>query len=239
VTHYYPEQAASRVLRVSLAAATLSLSSAFAPPALADDGVGVYFGANVGYTLSTYRRADLDSAVVDAFSGAGYTAALSGSSLHNEHSPWSVNAGYQVTRYFGLEASYIELGTLKYAASGTATSIFASASTTVDLAIRSRGPALALVGVLPMTNDWDLEARLGAYEGKTLTESVVTVQPNTTSGFDSKTSTSLLVGVRAAYVIAAHWVLHLDYTHLNQLGERDFDKSFNVDLLTAGVTYAF
>jgi opacity protein-like surface antigen len=225
------------VPRAAVAAATLSLLLSV-HPALADDG-GLYVGANLGYTVSTYHHADLDRALVDLFNGAGYTAALSGSSVHNEHAPWSVKVGYQVSPYFGLEASYIELGTLKYATSGIATSAFGSAQLAVNLNIKSSGPAVALVGALPMTNHWDFEARLGAYEGKTKTESTVTIDTSTSSAIDTRTSTSLMAGIGAAYVADPRWILRLDYTRLNQLGEKALSKSFNVDLLTAGVSYAF
>jgi hypothetical protein len=238
VIHYDPTRAASRLPRSLIAPATLLLLTAFAQPAFAGDG-GVYVGAELGHTLSTYHRADLDSALVDLFSGAGYSAALSGSSVRNEHNPWSANVGYQISSYFALEASYIHLGTLKYATSGTATSVLGNSPVAVDLNIKSRGPALALVGVLPMTDSWDLEARLGAYEGKTTTLSEVTIGTSSNPGVDTKTSTSLMAGIGTGYVIAAHWVVRLDYTHLNQLGEKSLGKSFNVDLLTAGVTYAF
>jgi OmpA-OmpF porin, OOP family len=237
VTHHLP-LAAWRALPAPMAAAAMLFSTLLTQPAVADDG-GLYVGASLGYTLSTYHRSDLNNALIGTFAGAGYTLVLDTSSVHDEQRPWSLDIGYRFSRYLALEASYLELGTLKYAGGGTETSYFGRAPITVDLNIKSRGPALALVGVLPMTNDWNLEARLGAYEGKTLTQYVTTVDTTPTSGHDSKSSASLLADIGASYILNAHWVLRLDYIHLNQLGEKILSKSFNVDLLTAGVTYAF
>jgi opacity protein-like surface antigen len=219
-----------------LTGVALSLLCLVTQPAVAGGG-GFYVGASAGYTLSSYRRADLDNAVVENLAGGGYTVTLTDSSDRYGQPPWSVDVGYQISSYFGLEASYLELGTLKYASSGTATS--PSGPAAVNLNIRSRGPALALVGTLPLTNDWGIRARLGVYEGKDTTNFSVSVSGNSNSGSDSRTSATLLAGLGVSYVLASHCVLHLDYTHLNQLGEKVLTKSFNADLLTAGVAYAF
>lgn len=224
--------------RIAAALMSLCFVAFVAQPALADGG-GLYLGASAGYTLSSYRRADLDDAVIESLAGSGYTFAPSSSSVRKGQPPWSVDLGYQFSSYFGLEASYLELGTLKYASAGTATSIVGNGPAEVNVKIESRGPALALVGVLPLTNDWSFETRLGVYEGKTFTEFADTIIGTPNSGADSKTSASLLASLGGSCVLAGHWVLHLDYTHLNRLDEKVLTKSFNVDLLTAGLSYAF
>lgn len=220
------------------AAATLLALSLFARPAVADEA-GLYVGANVGYTLGTYRRSDLNGALIAAVASSGDNLVLCCSQVHDKESPWAVNVGYRFSRYLGIEASYVQLGTVRYASLGTESSFFGSNPLAVDLNIKSRGPGLAFVGVLPMTNDWDLEARLGGYEGKTITQYAITAGGSPSNGSDSKTSASLLAGIGAEYIVAAHWVLHLDYTRLNSLGEKILSKSFSVDLLTAGVNYVF
>ena len=227
-----------RLLPAPLAGLALLSLGLVVQPALADDG-GLYLGASAGYTLSSYRRAELDNAVIGNFAGVGYTLTLSSSSDRYGKSPWTVDVGYQFSSYFGLEASYLDLETLKYASAGSATAFGGGGPTAVDLSIRSRGPALALVGALPLTNFWTLQARLGAYEGKTSTRFATNVNGTPDSGSDSKASATLLASLGTSYVLASHWVLHLDYTHLNKLGEKILTKSFNVDLVTAGIAYAF
>src|SRR5579862_8694847 len=54
---------------------------------------------------------------------------------------------------------------------------------------RSR-PALAALAVLPMSNWWEIDARAGAYEGKTTTAFASAIDANTKSGTLSKSSTS-------------------------------------------------
>jgi opacity protein-like surface antigen len=221
-----------------MAAATLFSLGLLARPAVADEG-GWYFGANGGYTVDTYRRSDLNSALVSTVAAAGDTLVLCCSRVHDKETPWSVDVGYRLSQYLGIEASYIQLGTVRYAAFGKASSFFGSESFDADLNIKSRGPGLALVGVLPMTNDWNLEARLGGYEGKTISQYLTVADGSPHSGSGSETSASLLAGFGTQYIVGAHWVLHLDYTRFNSLGEKLLNNSFNVALLTAGVDYLF
>jgi hypothetical protein len=219
----------------ALAAAALLVMGLAARPAAADDG-GIYVGADAGYTLSTYRREEINDAVVASYAAGGDTLHLTSSYVRDRQTPAAFDVGYRFAGNFGIEASYLTLGTVEYAGRGKVSSFYGSGLAQVALSFKSRGPALALTGSLPMTNYWSLTARLGAYEGKTLTDYASSTG---SSGTDSKTSASLLAGVGTQYVLGAHWLLRLDYTHLNQLGEEVLNKSFNVDLLTAGVNYVF
>jgi hypothetical protein len=78
-----------------------------------------------------------------------------------------VSFGYMLTRNFGIELSFLDLGPFRYSGFGNTTSAAdgTPAEVHLDLDVRSHGPALAAVGVLPMTNFWDLEARVGAMQG--------------------------------------------------------------------------
>jgi opacity protein-like surface antigen len=221
--------------------AVLALSTWLLSPAAALADGGLYLGASGGYTLDSYHRADLNDALVENFAASDYTLVLHGASLHEQGTPWALEVGYRFSSYFGLEASYLELSSLRYQGAGTATPQFGGSGgkVAVNLDIKSRGPTLAFVGMLPLTNQWNLEARLGAYEGKTLTDYAASVIGASSSGVESQTSASVLASVGTQYVIAPHWVVRLDYTRLNSLGEKLLDKSFNVDLVTAGVFYAF
>jgi opacity protein-like surface antigen len=205
---------------------------------LADD-TGFYLGANVGRLLSTYHRTDLDKAVIADFGGTDSGLVLGTSSLEKNHVMWKADVGYMTSRNFGIEASYLNVGSLAYSASGTQSLEDTTAAVSVNLDIKSRGPALAALGVLPMTNWWEIDARAGVYEGKTTTTFASAVDVNTKSGRLSKTSTSLLAGVGTAFTVSSHCNLRIDYLRLGSLKEAALGRSFNVDLVTAGVVFMF
>jgi OOP family OmpA-OmpF porin len=223
-----------------LAAATATTVCLCSPPAMADD-TGFYAGANVGRVLSTYRRADIDNGVITAFGGTANGFVPSSSSLRKEHVMWTADIGYMASRNFGIEASYLHLGSLAYSSTGTEPSSdgTGTSATSVNFHIKSRGPALAFLGVLPMSNFWEIDARVGAYEGKTTTDFASAIGANTKSGSLSKTSTSLLAGAGTALVVSSHCTLRVDYIRLEHLKEEALHRAFNVDLVTAGVVFVF
>ena len=135
--------------RTALAIMSLGI---LAGPAIADE-TGFYVGANALSLLSTYRRADLDSAFTSALSEGDSSFKMGPSSVERAHYSWQVNFGYMLTRNFGVELSFLDLGPFRYSGFGSTTATHGSPSEVhLDLDVRSHGPALAAVGVLPMTN---------------------------------------------------------------------------------------
>jgi len=206
------------------AAASIGLSI----PVSASDS-GLYVGASAVRTFDTLGRGALDSAVSAAVATAsGSTLAIASSSTRLDDATWSANIGYR-SSFFGVEASYLDLGHLKYALTGTETSPLGSSSLTT----------LALVGFLPLLDALEASVRAGAYAGKTTTDYSNLIDMTVHSGSASKTSTSLLLGAGLAYAVTGHLAVRLDYIHLDGLHEAFLGQSFNVDLATVGVTLAF
>ncbi len=230
-----------RTIRASfllIAITTIGSVCLFSESAAADES-GFYVGANIGRLLSTYRRTDLDNALTTAFDGTNSSFLLGPTSVRKSHAIWSADIGYMTSRYLGFEASYLELGTLNYSGFGTLSGAAGTQSVTVNANFESRGPALAVLGVLPMTDSWDISARIGAYRGKTHSDFITTVDASTKSGSFSKTSTSLLAGVGTSYIVSSHCTVRLDYIRIEHIGENLFDRTFNVDLVTAGLSFVF
>jgi len=224
-------------VRKTAAFAIVSLGIAAGLPAVADE-TGFYAGANALGLLSTYHRADLDSAMTAAFSGADSPLTRGPSSVERTRYSWSVDVGYRVTRNLGVELSYMDLGSLSYSGFGTRPVGSISAEEVhLKLDFRSHGPALAVVGVLPMTNFWDMTARVGAFQARTNTNFRTTAGDGENSGSFSESSTSLLASVGAAFTVTTHCVLRLDYLRIQKIKEKGLDQPFNVDGVTAGLAY--
>jgi opacity protein-like surface antigen len=214
-----------------------------ATPALAEDG-GVYVGATGGLTAGTYGEHSLDDAVVASASSAGYGLKLGTTSLRAASPVGAVVVGYMPSASFGLEASYLYLNTQRYRTEGkeTGETVFGtpfSNPLALALNLTSRGPALALVGVLPLTNSWQLDGRVGAYEGSMRSHYWSAVGTYKNSGSESETSTSLMANAGTSYSFAGHWMLRLEYVYLNHLSEKLLGQSYNTGLAMAGVTYWF
>jgi opacity protein-like surface antigen len=223
--------------RTALALMSLGI---LAGPAMADE-TGFYVGANALSLLSTYRRADIDDAFTAALGAADSSFTRGPSSVERAHYSWQVNFGYMLTRNFGVELSFLDLGPFRYSGFGTTTSAADGSPSEVhlDLDVRSHGPALSAVGVLPMTNFWDLEARVGAMQVKTKSSFSTLTGDGTNSGKFSDNSTVVMASVGTAFTVTAHIVLRLDYLRIQHIKEKALDRTFNVDGATAGVAYVF
>lgn len=221
-----------------LAAACVILSPAYTDTAAADES-GFYLGANAVRTLSTFDRHGLDDALSGGVQSEGGSLDLSDSSTRRSAVTWSASVGYQASSFFAVEASYIDLGPLTYEATGTETALLGASALSADLKISSQGPALALVGILPVTDALEISGRVGAYEGRTTTDYSTVVAGTPYTGTLAKTSTSLLLGAGAQYAISGHWALRVDYVYINRAEEKFLDHPFNVDLATAGIVFAF
>jgi len=90
-----------------------------------------------------------------------------------------------------------------------------------------------------MSNIWEIDARVGAYEAKTRSTYYSAVDIRSAAGRESKTSTSLLAGVGTSVTLTEHCIARLDYIRLQHIDEQAFEHSFNVDLLSAGLAFVF
>jgi len=223
--------------RAALAMMSLGVLAA---PALADE-TGFYVGANALSLLSTYRRSDIDSAFTSALAETDSSFKMGPSSVERARYSWQVNFGYMLTRNFGVEVSFLDLGPFRYSGFGSRTSAVDGTPSEVhlDLDVRSHGPALSAVGVLPMTNVWNLEARVGAMQAKTKSSFSTVTSDGTHSGDFSENSTVILASLGTAFTVTTHIVLRVDYLRIQHIKEKALDRTFNVDGATAGVAYIF
>jgi opacity protein-like surface antigen len=222
-------------------AAAIAIVSICTPvePAMADE-TGFYVGANALNLLGTYRRTDLDSATTAVFGAEKDGYSMGPSSVERNHMMWSADFGYMLSRNVGIEVSYLDLGSLRYSGFGTLTATDGTASEVhLNLDVRTHGPALALVGALPMTNFWEIDARVGAFQAKAKTRYRTTVGEDAQSGNLSQSSTSLLASVGTAFTLTTHLTLRLDYLRIQKIKEKGLERSFNVDGVTAGAAFVF
>lgn len=230
----------SRTISLLAAASVAGWMIFPATQAMADD-TGFYVGANVGRVLSTFRRTDINDALTGGFRATAPDFTLGPSSVQKSHVMWTADVGYMLSRNFGVEASYLYLGSLRYSSFGTETSSSGTGTSAIStrLDIKTHGPALAGVGVLPMSDFWQIDARIGAYEAKTTSTYLTTLDTQSFPGKVSKTSTGLLAGVGTALTVSSHCSVRLDYVRLEHISEQSLNRSFNVDLITVGAAFVF
>jgi hypothetical protein len=205
----------------------------------ADDASGGYFGGNFGRAHNTYDTGFLDGQVAGAATANGETITYTGRSIQRMSDAWWVDAGFLFNSYFGLEADFLHLGEIKYASYGTIDSTGTSRPIATHYEITSHGPALSLLLRLPFTEAFEADLRVGDYDGKATANGVVTVDSTGSPGSVSKSVSSLLIGIGAAYTLASHWSLRGDVLRVNKAGDSGTTGTFSVNLVTLGVSYTF
>jgi hypothetical protein len=207
-------------------------------PSHADDLDGTYLGANFGRARNTYGTGFIDSQLSSDAAAAGDTLALTRKSTNRLADFWSADAGYLFTPYVGVEAAFLHLGEIKYITVGTITNAGSSESLTSTTEVTSHGPALSLLLRLPIAEALDVDLRVGDYFGKTTFDSNLIVGANSRFTARSKSGSSVLADVGAAYTVAAHYSFRADYLRVQNAGDSSTGK-FSVNVLSAGVTYTF
>jgi opacity protein-like surface antigen len=210
-----------------------------APSCQADPLSGFFLGGSFGRSQNEYDLGFVDAAYEGSAVAAGDKLKLTSSSVQRTANAWWANLGYMFTPYFGIDASFLHLGELTHRAAGTLEAPSGTYPAIISATVTSHGPALSLLGRFPLTDSFDVDVRLGDYDGKTdLTEGLYfnsryRVAPTSAS------ASSLLAGMGVAYNFAAHWTVRLDYLRINQAGNDKTVGSYSVNMATAGATFTF
>jgi OmpA-OmpF porin, OOP family len=185
-----------------------------APAALASD-TGFYVGLDLG--VSQYP----DNEEVRAPSGLVLLG--SGSSLDHEDTAWGVRAGYQLNRYFAVEAGYLDTGE----STGTLASNTPGSSARARFTLSSSGPTLAFVGKWPL-GKWEPYLRLGVLFADTDLSFRGIDGTSALAGTVSESTEEMFGGLGIGYRFTERWHAQAEVTF--------FD---DVSTATIGFTYRF
>lgn len=217
---------AKDIHRAAIAAGVLLALGGMASQASAAQGF--YAEADVGTTSVDLKKAELDEWI---------EVPTSASSLDKSDIGYGLAVGYRFSPYFGVEAGYLDLGKSSYK--------LEDEEAALDLDLRSRGPALSLVGTWPINDIWSLEGRAGAYFGKSkLSASITDGVDSLQMSLDSESHTSLLLGAGIVASFGERWSARLGYTWIDTAAkvrdeEIDADWKGSGSRISLGLRYSF
>jgi opacity protein-like surface antigen len=138
--------------------------------------------------------------------------------------------GYQITRYAAAELSYLDLGKLE---ASDPLLLVGGGTTTFYRKLETSGPTASLLGMLPLTDSWDVYVRAGIMFADTkVTNRIGDGSDAATFGSDAP-----LWGGGVRFNWGKHWSARLDYQYVDGLGER-FDAGVaDIELITLGILY--
>lgn len=186
----------------TLAAGCLGLVMVASPSVAAE----WYAGAGVGQTdVPGFSLSDLDD------------GSLTSGSVDGTDTGWTLYGGVRLNKYLGLEADYIDLGTFRIDAvsDGTGTDFAAGP---VTAAASADGFSLSALGLIPVSDNFDLFARAGYFDIDVDT----TVTDSTGLVGDGTSDDGFVYGIGAQYNFRAPFTLRLEWNRYDAIEEVDF-----------------
>lgn len=198
-----------QIIKLTLASALFTGAAHAASVESSNNG---YLGVSLGHATTDVNNRDLNRLFSDL------NLAANSIELDDSDTSYNVFVGYRFTRYFALEAGYLDLGerSLKFAGSTTAPSDFYDKASTV-YPLAGDGFNLSLVGIYPITDSLSVSAKLGVFDwqGDYHTHKMDgTQQKRSSSGED------FFYGAEINYQISDDWQVFVG-AELHQLAQQD------------------
>ena len=189
---------------------------------------GFYFGASAGQSTFNYD-VNLDVNVNDEF------ITLFNEDLDRNGTAFEGLIGYQFFRFLAVEATYVDLGELSYTADGLIFD-FGSIPLTLGADVSSRGATASVLGILPVSPQWELYGRAGLYYAENKAKVTVSFDDFEEVVTDSERTQLAMLGIGAAFRASDTLTLRLEYRYFQEPDE-DVDEDDNIDLFTLGIVY--
>lgn len=216
---------------VAMALLAASLPAAAAQGA---EGRGFYVAGDLSMSKFDANQDEFDDVILGVFEDFGFDVTSGGSDLDDSDIGYAIALGYSFNRNWAIEGAYMDVGAVSYSADATVDDGIDEFDVAIGAKVKSSGPAITLIGSLPLNPAWSVEARVGAYFAKTKITVNLSDGVDNASQTDSDEDTGVILGVGATWSFRPQWALRFGYTHISDgLGTSD------VDQLTAGVKWSF
>lgn len=198
--------------------------------ALAATAVSAHAGDWYGLGMITRSSANTDHAAADgALSAAGATGLSA--STDDKSNKWRLQLGYQFNDYLAVEAGYIDIGKTKYSATYTGGSASGE--------IKSGGPDVVALGMLPLGNGFSAFGELGLIDAKTKTSLSASGVAAAASDKYDKTKLRPLYGVGGIYNFNDTTAMRVSLERVNNLGDKGRLGNMDVNMYSIGLSYKF
>lgn len=185
---------------------------------------GFYLGAGIGF--ANIVTDDDEDDLQDALNASGLTGTIDNDT---KNFGWKVYGGYTFSEYFGFELAYLRLGQAEVTADVTA-----PVAGSIRAKSEIRGVEYVITGYFPVSDKWDLTARIGAVSWDADPELIVagsgSVIPVT--AFGDADGTNFTIGIGFNRNINDRWTWHSGLQYFADVRKDLF-------LMNSGLSYHF
>jgi OOP family OmpA-OmpF porin len=148
---------------------------------------------------------------------------------------WKVFIGNQFNKNAAIEFGYIDLGKSTGSVSGTVLGIPATANADGE----AKGFNLALVGSLPVSNEFSVLGRIGLFRWDVDVSASANVGGFPGSASDSASGTDLTFGVGAQYDFSKSAGVRVEWETFQDVGDQDSTGQSDIELLSLSLVFRF
>jgi OOP family OmpA-OmpF porin len=230
----------------SVASIALLLLSGAAFDVEAND-VGFYIGAWYGQAEKEGDQSEYDAFAVDVHTFFAYTPITLQNSFDETGDSLALLVGYRINRYLAVEGAYTRLGELSHRSRSSGN--FRRDSGTIDVTSESEttGFTFSVLGVIPLSYDWEIYARGGLlFSTNTFktrldvrAEIFATVGGERISDSFSEGSDELYAGIGLSRRFFDIYDFRLEYQRVFDAGMEATGGIGDIDVASLGVTVTF
>jgi hypothetical protein len=211
--------------------------------------LGFYVGGQYGQISKdeSVTAVRLNALMVGLYDDLGFTPVTRTNRLESDDATWGFFGGYRLFQNLAFEAGYMSLSkdVLREYATGTFLNtgvnppVVENEAWSMSFGVRSTGFAISVLGVLPLTYNWEVFARGGVFLGSN-TLSLYAINQDGFGGADQVTESSadFIAGVGAGYTLAEVYQIRAEFQRVFDAGAKEYGET-DVDLLTIGITVSF
>jgi hypothetical protein len=224
----------------------LAVCSAASQTAVANE-VGFYIGGYIGQATKEVSRVPYDelNAVIQQL--AIFTPVEEQISFDDTDTAFGITMGYRLNRFLALEAGFAKLGTLTYKSRATGDYPFDSGFLNTTLESQTSGFTATVLGVWPLTRNWELFARAGMLFAtnrlrlsfNAAGEDFIPSIGNSAADSFSQSTTDTYAGVGISRRILEIYELRLEYHRVFDSGEEITGGKGDLDAAFLGLTVTF
>ena len=208
---------------------------------------GLYVGGYVGQGSKDAPRDFYELFNADIQRFAFFTPTQQTTSLDDSDTAFGIVGGYRLTPYLAIEGGYHNFGQVTYRSRASGSFPLDSGTANVSIDTETTGFSIAALGVLPLTRDWELFARVGALFATNKLRIQVTGEgqqfiPPLGHRFvasDSASTTETYAGVGVGRRFFEIYDLRLEYQRAFDAGDDSLGGKGDVDAALLGLIVTF
>lgn len=167
---------------------------------------------------------------------AGQVAVPAGGTSHFSDNDlgYRLTGGYQFNEYWGLEASWVDLGTAEMDITATTPT-----PGTLNEKAKAHGFLVAGTGTWPFNDQWSAFLRFGMINGHVDVDAAGSGSLAADTGSQSSTDWKTIYGIGLNWNFYTNWIARIGWDQYRNLGNQNKTGEGNVNLVTIGIVYRF